>query len=86
MIRTHNCIELRTEHIGEEVVLAGWINTIRDHGGVLFIDLRDHYGVTQIVIHDDSLLADVTKETVISAKGVVKKRDEDTLNTKIETG
>lgn len=86
MIRTHNCNELRTEHIGEEVVLAGWINTIRDHGGVLFIDLRDHYGVTQIVIHDDSLLADVTKETVISAKGIVKKRDEDTLNTKIETG
>ena len=86
MIRTHNCNELRTEHIGEEVVLAGWINTIRDHGGVLFIDLRDHYGVTQIVIHDDSLLADVTKETVISAKGVVKKRDEETLNTKIETG
>ena len=67
-------------------MLAGWINTIRDHGGVLFIDLRDHYGVTQIVIHDDSLLADVTKETVISAKGVVKKRDEETLNTKIETG
>ncbi len=86
MLRTHNCNELRPEHIGQEVTLAGWIDTIRDHGGVLFVDLRDHYGVTQIVIHDDSLLADIQKETVISAKGSVKKRDEETVNSKIETG
>ncbi len=86
MLRTHNCNEIRTDHIGQEVTLAGWIDTVRDHGGVLFVDLRDHYGVTQIVIHDDSLLADISKETVISAKGIVKKRDEDTVNSKIETG
>ncbi len=86
MLRTHNCNEVRIEHIGQEVVLTGWINTIRDHGGVLFVDLRDHYGVTQIVVHDDALLADIAKETVISVKGSVKKRDEETVNAKIETG
>ncbi len=86
MLRTHNCNEIRSEHIGQNVVLAGWINTIRDHGGVLFVDLRDHYGVTQIVVHDDALLANIGKETVISVKGVVKKRDEETVNAKIETG
>ncbi len=86
MLRTHNCNEVRIEHIGQEVVLNGWINTIRDHGGVLFVDLRDHYGVTQIVVHDDALLADIAKETVISVKGSVKKRDEETVNAKIETG
>ncbi len=86
MLRTHNCNEIRTEHIGQEVVLAGWIDTVRDHGGVLFVDLRDHYGVTQVVIHDDSLLREVPKETVISATGIVKKRDDETVNDKIETG
>ncbi len=86
MLRTHNCNELRAEHIGKEVVLAGWIATVRDHGGVLFVDLRDHYGVTQIVVHDDKMLADILKETVISVKGVVTKRDEDTVNAKLDTG
>ncbi len=86
MLRTHNCNELRSEHIGENVVLAGWINTIRDHGGVLFVDLRDHYGVTQVVVHDDTLIANIGKETVISVKGTVMKRDEETVNAKIETG
>ncbi len=86
MLRTHNCNQLRIEHIGENVVLAGWINTIRDHGGVLFVDLRDHYGVTQVVVHDDSLLANIGKETVISVKGTVMKRDEETVNSKLETG
>ncbi len=86
MLRTHNCNELRVEHIGKEVVLAGWIATVRDHGGVLFVDLRDHYGVTQIVVHDDKMLADILKETVISVKGTVTKRDEDTVNAKIDTG
>ncbi len=86
MLRTHNCNEISTEHIGQEVVLSGWIDTVRDHGGVLFVDLRDHYGITQIVIHDDALLENVSKETVISAKGIVKKRDEETVNSKIDTG
>ncbi len=86
MLRTHTCNELRIEHIGNEVVLAGWIATVRDHGGVLFVDLRDHYGVTQIVVHDDRMLADILKETVISVKGKVTKRDDDTVNSKLDTG
>ena len=86
MLRTHTCNELNLEHIGSEVKLTGWIETIRDHGGVLFVDLRDHYGTTQIVISDDSLIAGLAKETVILVEGVVTKRDEDTVNKKIATG
>ncbi len=86
MLRTHTCNELNLEHIGSEVKLTGWIETIRDHGGVLFVDLRDHYGTTQIVFSDDSLIAGLAKETVILVEGVVTKRDEDTVNKKIATG
>ncbi|MCL2096206.1 MAG: aspartate--tRNA ligase [Oscillospiraceae bacterium] len=84
--RTHTCGELNEENINETVKLSGWIDTIRDHGGVLFIDLRDHYGVTQIVLSDDSLIAGTGKETVISIEGKVIKRDEETVNKKIKTG
>ncbi len=86
MLRTHNCNELSTKHIGESVTLAGWVDTVRDHGGVIFVDLRDHYGVTQVVLSNDSLLNGVTRETVVSVCGVVTKRDEDTVNPKIATG
>ena len=86
MIRTHNCDELNTNNIGEKVVLTGWITTIRDHGGVLFVDLRDHYGVTQVVFSDDKMLAGMSKETVVLVEGVVAKRDEETVNPKINTG
>ena len=86
MLRTHTCNELRTEHIGAEVTLTGWVETIRDHGGVLFVDLRDHYGVTQVVFSDDKLLHGITKETVVLIKGVVEGRDPETVNQKIETG
>ena len=86
MIRTHNCDELNTNNIGEKVVLTGWITTIRDHGGVLFVDLRDHYGVTQVVFSDDKMLAGMSKETVVLIEGVVAKRDEETVNPKINTG
>ena len=86
MLRTHTCNELNVQHIGERVTLTGWIATVRDHGGVLFVDLRDHYGVTQIVFSDDSLLAGMSKETVVLVEGVVTKRDEDTVNKKISTG
>lgn len=54
--RTHNCEELRKENIGQQLKLAGWVDTIRDHGGVTFIHLRDHYGVTQIVINEEALI------------------------------
>ena len=86
MLRTHNCNELSINHIGESVTLCGWVDTVRDHGGVIFVDLRDHYGVTQVVLSSDSLLNGVTRETVVSVCGVVTKRDEDTVNPKIATG
>ncbi len=86
MYRTHRCNEIREEHIGKSVQLAGWVDVIRDHGGVLFVDLRDETGVTQVVVHDENLLKGVSKETVLSVSGKVTKRDENTVNTKIETG
>ncbi|MBE6570692.1 MAG: aspartate--tRNA ligase [Ruminococcaceae bacterium] len=86
MLRTHTCNELNTEHIGQNVVLTGWMDTVRDHGGVLFVDLRDHYGITQIVFSDDSMIAGMAKETVILVEGTVTKRDEETVNPKIDTG
>ena len=86
MLRTHNCNELNVNSIGEQVTLCGWVETVRDHGGVLFVDLRDHYGVTQIVFSDDKMLAGITKETVVKIEGEVTKRDEETVNQKIATG
>jgi len=81
--RTHTCGALRDECIGQQVKLSGWIDTIRDHGGVSFFDLRDQFGVTQIVLHTE---CKVSKESVITVSGVVKKRDAETVNSKIETG
>ena len=86
MLRTHTCNELNTDHIGANVALTGWVNTIRDHGGVLFVDLRDHYGITQVVVSDDRMLHGITKETVVRVEGAVTKRDEDTVNPKLATG
>ncbi len=86
MYRTHRCNEIREAHIGQTVELAGWVDVVRDHGGVLFVDLRDETGVTQVVVHDETLLKGVSKETVISVHGTVTKRDENTVNPKIDTG
>ncbi|MBE6820720.1 MAG: aspartate--tRNA ligase [Ruminococcaceae bacterium] len=86
MYRTHRCNEIREQHIGQTVMLAGWVDVIRDHGGVLFVDLRDETGVTQVVVHNENLLKGVSKETVLSVEGIVTKRDENTVNPKIETG
>ena len=86
MLRTHTCNELRKENIGQQVTLCGWIEVVRDHGGVLFVDLRDHYGVTQVVVHDDKMLAGLGKQTVISVNGTVTERDEETVNARLETG
>ncbi len=74
------------QHIGETVKVAGWVENIRDHGGVSFIDLRDMYGVLQIVIRRPGLLKGLIKETCISVEGPVEKRDEDTYNPKLPTG
>ena len=84
--RTHNCGELSKKNVNQKVRLAGWIETIRDHGGVIFIDLRDHYGTTQIVFHNEELLKGIAKESVISVSGDLKERDADTVNPKIATG
>ena len=86
MYRTLFCNDIRDEHVGSTVSLAGWVDVVRDHGGVIFIDLRDYTGVTQVVVHDEELLKNVNRETVISVSGVVNKRDEETVNPKIETG
>ena len=86
MLRTHTCNELREAHIGATVTLTGWIDTVRDHGGVLFLDLRDHYGITQIVLSDDKMLSGIAKESVVLIEGEVTKRDPDTVNPKLETG
>jgi len=84
--RTHTCGELRESDIGKEVRVSGWFENVRDHGGVKFVDLRDQYGVVQVVVEDETLLEGVTKESVICVFGTVIKRDEDTINEKLETG
>lgn len=84
--RTHYCGELRESDIGQSVRVAGWVENIRDHGGVMFLDIRDHYGVVQVVVHDDRLLEGINKECSVTVSGTVTKRDEDTVNPKIATG
>lgn len=84
--RTHLCGELRESHIGSSVRVAGWVENIRDHGGVMFLDVRDQYGVVQVVVHNEDLLKNVNKECTVSVAGEVIKRDEDTINPKIATG
>ncbi|MCD7872867.1 MAG: aspartate--tRNA ligase [Clostridiales bacterium] len=84
--RTHNCNELTFDNLNEKVSLAGWVDTIRDHGGVAFIDLRDEYGITQVVVNDDTLINHLKKESVISVSGTVVKRDAETINKKLATG
>jgi aspartyl-tRNA synthetase len=88
--RTHTCGQLRETHAGETVRLSGWVHRVRDHGGVLFIDLRDHYGLTQVVADPDSP-AFKTAETVrsewcIKIDGFVKKRTPETVNANLPTG
>ena len=84
--RTHLCGDLRESDIGKTVRVSGWVETIRDHGGVMFIDVRDQYGVVQVVVHDDELLKEVNKECTVTICGKVVKRDEETINPKIATG
>ncbi len=72
--------------IGKEVKVAGWVANIRDHGGVIFVDLRDETGIVQVVSNDDSIFASLTKESTISVSGVVRMRDEENFNPKIKSG
>ena len=78
--------EISESDVGKTIRVAGWVENIRDHGGVSFIDLRDMYGVLQVVLRDTSLLDGITKENCISIDGVIDHRDEDTYNPKIPTG
>ena len=88
--RSHTCAALTAENVGETVRLSGWVHRIRDHGGVLFIDLRDHYGMTQVLADPDSpVFSEVEKvrsEWCIRIDGVVKARDESLVNPKLPTG
>ena len=88
--RTHTCAALTKENVGETVRLSGWVHRIRDHGGILFIDLRDHYGMTQVLCDPDSpVFAEVDKvraEWCIRIDGVVKARDAELVNPKLPTG
>ena len=88
--RSHTCAELNIEDVGSEVRLSGWVHRIRDHGGVLFIDLRDHYGMTQVLCDPDSPVftevENVRSEWCIRIDGTVKARDNELRNSKIATG
>ena len=88
--RTHNCSELGESHIDNEVILSGWLHRKRDHGNLLFIDLRDHYGLTQCVIENNnkffSILEKLKPESVLKIKGKVVRRAEGTENLELRTG
>ena len=93
MYKTHTCGELRDTHIGNEVTLAGWVHRYRDHGGILFFDLRDRFGLVQVVIDPDTLDNDqfktaeqVRTEWVIQIKGKVRPRPEGAANPNLPTG
>jgi aspartyl-tRNA synthetase len=88
--RTHTCAALRQGDVGQSVRLSGWVHRKRDHGGILFVDLRDHYGITQIVADSDSpalpVLESLRVESVVTIDGEVKARDGATVNTNLPTG
>lgn len=88
--RTHNCGALNLENVGETVRIAGWVQNIRDHGGLIFIDIRDHYGITQVVISENDELKDfivkISRESTVSVTGKVFNRPEETINRNIATG
>ena len=85
MYKTHTCGELRASHIGKTIELAGWVHRYRDHGGILFIDLRDRFGITQVVINPDLMKAnpaiqEIRNEWVIQIKGLVNHRPQGAEN------
>lgn len=83
--RTHTCGELALSDVGKEVRVAGWVQTVRDHGGITFVDLRDFYGITQIVLTDE-MIARIGRESVVAFTGTVVERDPETVNPNIATG
>ena len=88
--RTHNCSELSAKNDGENAVLSGWIHKKRDHGNLLFLDLRDNFGTTQCIIEKDkpffNELEKIQLESVIKINGTVNKRTTETINKELKTG
>ena len=88
--RSHNCNELRSKDVGKNVILSGWVNKKRDHGNLLFLDLRDNFGMTQCIIDNENLnfriIVKIQLETVIKINGKVLNRSKETINKDIETG
>ena len=86
MYRDIYCGLISEQDIGKKVKIAGWVENIRDHGGVIFVDIRDEKGTVQVVSNDDSIFDGLTKESTVTIEGIVRKRDEDDYNLKIATG
>ena len=86
IFRTHHCEDIDATLVGQTVVVSGWIENIRDHGGVLFLDLRDNTEKLQAVSNDDSLFVGLAKESVVKLTGIVRERSEDTINNNLKTG
>lgn len=88
--RTHHCNELSMQHAAQQVVLTGWVHKCRDHGGLIFVDLRDHYGLTQVIFnettYDFSQAEKLSNESVITVRGKVVLRTKETINTNLTTG
>ena len=84
--RTHHCEDVNSNLVGEKITVSGWIENIRDHGGVLFLDLRDNTETLQTVSNDDKLFVGLAKESVVKLTGTVRKRDEETYNSRLKTG
>ena len=84
--RTNYCGSLTEKNLNEKVKVAGFIENIRDHGGVIFVDVRDETGIIQVVSNDDSIFDGLTKESTVTIEGTVRKRDEETYNPKLKTG
>ena len=87
--KTHTCNEISLEDVGKKVRIAGWVETIRDFGGLVFLDIRDMYGITQVVTsgktEDVDFASHIPIESTVTVYGTVRKRDEETINTKIKT-
>ena len=90
IFRTHNCNEISLDDVGKKVRISGFVQTIRDFGGLVFLDIRDMYGVTQVVTSADSSDVDFAShipiESTVCVSGTVKKRDPETVNEKLKTG
>ena len=84
--RTEYCGKISESMVGSEVTLSGWIENIRDHGGVIFVDLRDIKGTVQLVSNDDNMFSGLSKESTITVKGMVRARSEEDYNDHISTG